>query len=181
MKTHPLILLSALMLPCAHPLSAAGGGKTLQVPDFTQSDAIPAEASHDWNLGATGARGWMYCDNLMTTDARQIRVTKVEQKSPADGILLVGDVLLGVGGKPFAYDPRTEMGKALTLAEAAAGGGNLPLIRWRDGKSETVTLKLPVLGSYSATAPFDCQKSKRILEQGCKALARQIAAGGQNQ
>ena len=30
-----------------------------------------------------------------------------------------------------------------------------------------------MLGSYSATAPFDCPKSKRILEQGCKALAEQ--------
>ena len=36
-------------------------------------------------------------------------------------------------------------------------------------------MKLPVLGTYSATAPYDCPKSKRILEQGCKALARRIA------
>jgi len=32
-------------------------------------------------------------------------------------------------------------------------------------------VKLPVLGTYSATAPYDCPKSRRILEQGCKVLA----------
>ena len=36
-------------------------------------------------------------------------------------------------------------------------------------------MKLPVLGTYSATAPYDCPKSQRILEQGCKALAVRVA------
>ena len=80
----------------------------------------------------------------------------------------VGDVILGVGGKPFSYDPRTELGKALTAAESEAGGGNLALTRWRAGKTEEVVVKLPVLGSYSATAPYDCPKSKRILERAAR-------------
>lgn len=117
----------------------------------------------------------MFSDKLVTTDARQIAVTKVDKNSPADGILRVGDVILGAGGKPFSYDPRTELGKAITAAETAAGGGNLSLIRWRAGKTEQVVVKLPVLGTYSATAPYDCPKSQRILRQGCKALARRIA------
>ncbi|CAN5880667.1 hypothetical protein BH11VER1_BH11VER1_31090 [soil metagenome] len=176
MKIHPLLLLGSLLFlpPWLPTLSAADRAQTLPVPDFTKGDAIPAGATHDWNLGATGARGWMFCDKMVTTAARQIRVTKVEPKSPADGTLLVGDVILGVAGKPFAYDPRTEFGKALTESEK---NGSLSLIRWRDGKSDTITLKLPVLGSYSATAPFDCPKSKLILEQGCKAIAARITAG----
>ena len=178
---NALILLGVLMLQCTHTLSAAGGAKTLEVPDFTKGDAIPAGASHDWNLGATGARGWMVSDKMVTTDARQIRITKVEENSPAAGVLAVGDVVLGVGGKPFSYDPRTELGKALIEAERDANRGNLSLIRWRDGKTDTVTLKLQVLGSYSATAPFDCPKSKRILEQGCKALAARVAAGNEHE
>ena len=36
-------------------------------------------------------------------------------------------------------------------------------------------MKLPVLGSYGDTAPFDCVKSKRILEEGCRALAGNVA------
>ena len=38
-----------------------------------------------------------------------------------------------------------------------------------------VVVKLPVLGSYSDTAPYDCPKSKLILEQGCKNLATRMA------
>ena len=127
-------------------------------PDFTKGESIPEGFKHDWNLGATGARGWMFSDKLVTTDARQIKITKVGKGSPAEGTLAVGDVILGVGGKPFSYDPRTEFGKALTVAESEAGGGNLLLTRWRAGRSAEVTIKLPVLGAYSATAPFDCPK-----------------------
>ena len=142
--------------------------------DFTRGDKIPAGANHDWTLGATGARGWMFSNKLVTTDARQIVITQVAKDSPADGILAVGDVILGAGGVPFSYDPRTELGKALTTAESEASGGNLSLVRYRAGKTENVILKLPVLGTYSATAPYDCLKSQRILEQGCKALAKHV-------
>ena len=147
----------------------------MTVPDFTKGAKIPAGATHDWNLGATGARGWIFSDQMVTTDARQIVITKVDKGSPADGILAIGDVILGVGGKPFSYDPRTEFGKELTTAESETGGGKLTLTRWRVDKTEEVLVKLSVLGSYSATAPYECQKSKRILEQGCKALAGRLA------
>lgn len=170
------LLAFALVAFLAAPLPALAAAKgQITIPDFTKGDAIPAGAKHDWNLGATGLRGWMFCDKMVTSDARQIAVTKVEKGSPADGILAVGDVILGVGGKAFSYDPRTELGKALTAAESDAGGGKLALTRWREGKAEEVVVKLAVFGSYSATAPFDCEKSKRILEQGCKALAEKVA------
>jgi len=149
--------------------------KTMPAPDFTKGDKIPKKAKHDWNLGATGLRGWIYCDKMVTSDSRQIAITKVESNSPADGIFAVGDVILGVGGKPFSYDPRTEMGKALTLAESEAGQGKLSLTRWRAGSTAEIVVKLQVLGTYSATAPYNCPKSKRILEQGCKDLAKQMA------
>ena len=152
-----------------------GAEKPMPNPDFTKGGKIPAGAKHDWNLGATGLRGWIYCDKMDTTDARQIAITKVARGSPADGVLAVGDSIVGVGGKPFSYDPRTEMGKALTLAESEAGQGKLSLTRWRAGSAVEVVVKLPVLGSYSATAPYDCPKSKRILEQGCKDLATRMA------
>jgi HEAT repeat protein len=150
-------------------------GVEVPAPDFTKGDKIPKKAKHDWNLGATGLRGWIYCNKMVTSDARQIAITKVESNSPADGIFAVGDVILGVGGKSFSYDPRTEMGKALTLAESEAGQGKLSLTRWRAGSTAEILVKLPVLGTYSATAPYDCPKSKRILEQGCKDLAKQMA------
>jgi len=172
-----VIVLAAVVAMVAAPVAFGARARDPKpaVMDFTKGDKIPAGANHDWTLGATGSRGWIYCDKMVTADARQIAITKVEKGSPADGILAVGDVILGVGGKPFSYDPRTEFGKALTAAESEAGGGNLALTRWRAGKTEAVVVKLPVLGSYSATAPYDCPKSKRILEQGCKALAKRVA------
>ena len=63
------------------------------------------------------------------TDARQIAIPKVAKGSPADDVRDVGDVILGVGGNPFSYDRRTEMGQALTLAKTDAAQGQLSLNR----------------------------------------------------
>ncbi len=167
---------SALMVSIliAGPVSAAKPKVEIKNPDLTKGEPIPAGADHDWTLGATGARGWMFSDKFATTEARQVAITEVAKGSPADGVLKKGDVILGVGGKAFSYDPRTEVGKALTLAESKAGAGALKLTRWREGKSEEIVVKLPVLGDYGATAPFDCPKSKLILEQGCEALGKKM-------
>ena len=175
MKSHRF-LIALIAAPCL--VLAAGKNDSAPLPDFTKGDVIPKNAKHDWNLGATGLRGWMFCDKMVTSEARQIAITKVEPKSPAQGVIALGDVILGVGGKAFSIDPRTEFGHALTAAETEAGGGTLMLTRWRAGNTEEVALKLPVLGSYSSTAPFDCAKSKRILEQGCKAIAARMSAAG---
>jgi hypothetical protein len=145
---------------------------TMTKPDFTKGDPIPAGATHDWTLGATGTRGWMYSNKLETSEARQIRISKVDKGSPADDKLVVGDVILGIAGKPFSYDPRTEFGKALTAAEAA--DGKLALTLWKDGKTEEVVLQLPVLGAYSKTAPYNCPKSAKIFQAGCEALAKRM-------
>ncbi|MFO1002463.1 MAG: DUF6288 domain-containing protein [Planctomycetaceae bacterium] len=176
MKTSKVVKLSAFIwLSVTLLTSAAPDEKGQKIPDFTNGDAVPSEARHDWNLGPTGLRGWMFCDKLVTTDARQIAITAVDSGSPADGFIAVGDVILGVGGKPFTSDPRTEFGRAVTVAETNDGGGRLVLTRWRAGKSEDVTLMLAVQGAFSATAPFDCPKSKHILEQGLKTLAKRIS------
>ena len=175
MNTLRLLLICLMWSVIASLATAALDDQPLAIPDFTQGDAIPTEAKHDWNLGPTGLRGWMFCDMLVTTDARQIVITAIDQGSPADGSNAVGDVLLGVGGKSFAHDPRTELGRAITSAETLTGGGQLKLTRWRAGKVEEVTLKLPVLGSFSDTSPYDCAKSQRILAQGLKRLAARMS------
>jgi hypothetical protein len=161
-----------LVFACPTALSAAGPaakGKPAQL-DFTKGDK-PMQ-SRDVNLGATGLRGWMWAWRQCTTDSRQILVTEVAARSPADGVMLKGDVILGIDGKCFDSDARIAFGQALTAAETEAGKGILKLIRWREGKTDNVEIKLKVLGAYSATAPYDCPKSKAIFEQGCAALAR---------
>ena len=42
-------------------------------PDFTKGESIPEGFKHDWNLGATGARGWIFSGKLVTRDARQVK------------------------------------------------------------------------------------------------------------
>lgn len=173
-----IIGLSVFWLCLTASSSNADEKKQLVIPDLTKGDTVPSGEKHDWNLGPTGMRGWMFCDKLVTTDARQIAITKVEKNSPADGVLSVGDVILGVGGKVFSYDPRTEFGKAITNSESETGGGRLALMRWRDGKVDEVELRLPIMGSFSATAPFDCPKSERILQRGLQSLqARMLEPG----
>ncbi len=164
------LALVVMLLPVG--LSAAPPG-SVENPDFTAGETVPEGATHDWNLGPTGARGWMHSEKLETSQARQVLITEVEAGSPSEGVLAVGDVLLGVSGARFSYDPRTELGRAITAAEAS--DGRLELIRWRDGGTDRVEVVLPVLGVYAPTAPFDCEKSRRIVEAGCENLAQRIA------
>ena len=140
---------------------------------------MPDGWTHDWNLGPTGARGWIYCDKHVTTDARQILITEVADGSPADGKLKVGDVITGLFGKAIDDDARMLMGRAITLAETEEKGGRLALTVWRQGKTLPIIISLPVLGSYSETAPYDCAKSRKIFEQGCEVLAKKMQAAPQ--
>ncbi|MBC8403808.1 MAG: hypothetical protein H8E15_01175 [Planctomycetes bacterium] len=101
----------------------------------------------------TGARVWIWGWKLETTDVRQILVTEVAEDSPAEKVLQVGDVILGLGDGRFERDPRRAFGDAITKAESKTGEGKLPLFIWRDGKTKNVSLRLPVLGEYVDTAP----------------------------
>lgn len=140
----------------------------LPVPDFTKGGK--KDDMHDWTLGPTGARGWVWAWKGQTTNARQILVTDVAQGSPADGVLKKNDVLLGVNGNPFSEDARIVFAKAITESDKVKG--TISILRWRDGQTQNVDVKIPVLGSYSATAPYDCEKSRSILEMGCAAIAK---------
>jgi HEAT repeat protein len=149
-------------------------------PDLTLNREVDRQQTY--NLGATGMRGWIYTrpadyfesqQGRTTTASRQILVTHVGAQSPADGVMQVNDVILGVGGKPFTDDARKSLGRAIQQAETSAAGGVLRLLRWRAGATEEVELKLGVLGDYAATAPYDCPKSQRIFEAACAVLAKE--------
>lgn len=149
-------------------------------PDLTQDRKVDRELTY--NLGATGLRGWIHSrpathfDGLQgrtTAASRQILVTHVGAKSPADGVLQVDDVILGVGGQPFQDDARKSFAAAIQEAEKEANAGILKLTRWRAGKTKEVQLKLRVMGTYSATAPYNCPKSTKIFEEACGALEKE--------
>ena len=168
--TISIVLLGACQQAFAQP-------KNPVPPDLTKEK--PADIKLTYNLGATGLRGWIYTkpanffesqQGRTTTFSRQILVTHVGAKSPADGVIKIDDVILGVADKPFADDARKSIALAIQDAEKETNQGKLTLLVWRQGKTEKVQLKLRVMGSYSATAPFNCPKSKLIFDEACKVL-----------
>ena len=178
LKPLRLAFLCASSLLPGHQLFAAK--PPAAPPDLAQNGNVDRKLTY--NLGATGMRGWIFTkaanffesqQGRTTTASRQILVTHVGAGSPAEGVMQVDDVILGVGGKLFSDDARKAIAFAITEAEKASNLGVLKLTRWRKGKTEEVQLKLRVMGSYSATAPYDCQKSKLILAEACKALERE--------
>lgn len=151
-------------------------------PDLTKGETNGVNHNSTYNLGSTGLRGWIYTkpatylDSLQgrtTAASRQILVTHVGIKSPADGVMKADDVILGAGGKLFTDDARKGIAAAIQDAETEARNGVLKLTRWRAGKIEEVELKLKLMGAYSATAPYNCPKSKRIFDEACKVLEKE--------
>ena len=167
-------LLPALALGLASPLFA-------QVPDLTKGTQS-VDRQLTYNLGATGLRGWIYTKAANNLDAaqgrttlasRQILVTHVGAASPADGVVFLDDVILGVDGKPFGDDARKSIALAIQEAETEARGGVLKLTVSRSGKVQELSIKLMVMGTYSDSAPWSCEKSKRILDGAIKVLEKE--------
>lgn len=166
--------LVAAALVCPPVLAQESHNNRPPVPDLTQGGQ--PSSNHTWTLGATGARGWFWnwklASGVQNDDARQILITDVAEGSPAAGLLKPGDVITGIDGQPFRSDARCAFAQAVTDAETEARAGVLKLLRWRDGQTVDIQLKLRILGAYTPTAPYACEKSRLIFEQGCEAIAR---------
>ena len=154
-----LLMASSLFLSAAPPDLTSGG-----VPSSTITT----------NLGPTGLRGWVYHENIDTSASRQIQIQAVDAGSPADGILAVNDVILGASGTgaapvDFTDDARVSFANAVNDAEAR-NPAELKVLRWRAGTTTVQTITLRFMGAYSATAPYNCPKSAKILEEGLQAI-----------
>ena len=159
-------------------------GAPAAAPDLTNpAERAKVDTKVNFNLGPTGLRGWIFrggvlvdTDDMTGHQPWQILVTSVGKDTPAQGVLAPDDVILGVstgaGKRPvplFTQDSRKSMGLAIGAAEA--GDGVLNLKCWRAGTTKDVSFRLPVLGAYAKTAPYDCPKSARILAAAVKVLA----------
>lgn len=179
--THPIRRIFSLTALSFATVCALNAKPPEAVPDLTR-DLTSVDRKGTYNLGATGMRGWIYGKPVTYFDglqgrttglSRQILVTHVGKASPADGVMRVDDVILGVSGKPFSDDARKSIALAIQEAETEAGKGILKLMISREGRTMEAELRLAVLGSYSTTAPWNCPKSKLIFEAACKALEKE--------
>jgi len=136
------------------PYFAVDGGGLVQTPRL---------------MGPTGAVGWIH--------GREFVVHEVDKGSPADGILRPGDVVLKANGHGLGIDPRMGLGHAITESEAA--DGTLRITLYRDGKEVEAAVQLQKLGPYAKAWPFECAKSRKLLDLFCDYLASaQDADGG---
>ena len=94
-----------------------------------------------------------------------IYVINVEPDTAATGKLQKGDVIYGVNGKTFGDDTYREWADAITWSESEEAGGKFVVSIRRGKKLMDVELQLEVVGAYSATTPFYCPKSERIIEK----------------
>ncbi len=117
-------------------------------------------------LGPTGLSG--------VVSPTSVKVTRVARGAPSDGKIKAGDVIAGAGGALFKKDVRRELADAIDRAETEQEKGLLALML-QDGRK--VDLQLKVLGSYSATAPYNCPKSDAIITRAADYLVSSGKAG----
>ncbi len=192
MKEHTVRLMIVLAM-----VWLAGHVTVLAADEATGIDltkALPPAMNNVHNLGPTGLQGWMLVEQQrlvpgdmtlapLTVNARQIYITAVDEGSPADGVIQVGDVLLGIGEELFDGDPRVALADAINEAETRENGGILKLLCWRpdepdeegavqrpSGSTQVREVRLKVLGTFSETAPYNCEKSEAILKQTVDAM-----------
>jgi hypothetical protein len=95
------------------------------------------------------------------------RVYKVLPKTPADGLLGVGDVIVGANGQLLtdAEDPRPALGYALAASQSPQLRGVITFHVVRGLKIVNVDVDLGCTDYYSETWPFDCKKSDLLRKQ----------------
>ncbi len=113
------------------------------------------------SLGPTGLFG--------ITSPDKIVIQKVEEGSPAHGIITKNQIITGVNGIPLNGEVRKQWAQAVDFAQSQVGGGKL-ILNLSDGSSTTINL--PVIGSWSPTAPMNCAKSDKIVQETADYMIR---------
>jgi hypothetical protein len=107
----------------------------------------------------------------LTRPGMTMQIHNVEPGSPAEktGKLQKGQIIESINGITLKeIDPRIILGDIITEAEAKDGKIVLKI----QGAGE-VTVKIPVMGSYSKTWPVNCPKSDRIVKDLADLIAKQ--------
>ena len=185
---NSLALSLALAAPVAGQVHYHEGGQ----PWSQRAESGPDAEVQGWyyNLGITGMRA-----ELVAEAPKSLVVRHVFAGTPASGVVLVGDHVVGAGGEMFreahlngygekyfgATGPIEEFAAALESAQdrAAKAPGKLALTLLRKGKEVAVTLDVGTrYGSFGATYPADCPKSARIAAELLEYLVKNQGADG---
>jgi hypothetical protein len=136
--------LVASVLVTSSVYTAEAKKKGLTAPSDYTKEYNEKALNKPWTLGATGASG-----HLIRNNGRQILVSSVDKDSPADGVLLDQDVILGVNGLPeafgckdgkFTMDAHRALALALEEVEKKNTSNTLSLKVWRP-KTKVMTVK----------------------------------------
>ena len=139
------------------------------------------------NVGPTGIRA-----QITHEQPKYLTVKYVFKKSPAAGLVAIGDVIVGANGKRMNVEhqfgrrgdpgwdgPMTEMAKLIEDSQGA--DGSLELIVWPGGSSaaeKKVMVKIEPIGRFSPTWPFNCPRSDRQLTELCDFLVDEHERAG---
>jgi hypothetical protein len=172
-----MLQLVSLLSLCHTPPSHAQVDYGKDSPWDQRAESGPDAIVPGWfyNLGITGLRAQLVAD-----EPKVLLIKYVFPKSPADGQVRTGDLIVGAGGRMFrenhrngygekvfgADGPISELAQVLEECQSADGKGKLTLTL-RRGK-EIVEVSLDVgtkYGTFAPSFPHKCQKSDLILAE----------------
>ncbi len=158
-------LLTIIVALCV--VTAATASEYYTEPVLFNSRPNPKAEKHFGHVGATGLKLRIYPGVVVT-------VEETVPGTPAAGKFANGDVITGVNGVVLAgRNPYVVLGEALTAAEAKDG-----TLVFDVERKEPVTVRIPVLGAYSATWPLDCKKSQAIIKSAADYYSRTLKYPG---
>ena len=173
----------ALLCPNVHAIHRGGNDLPYSQPmnhplDKPINDKYNGKAFF-MNLGPTGIRA-----RIDPEYAKEFKVMFVFQdaKSPAKGLIDIGDHIIGANGKMFKnphgfhrkkagargwQGPPYEL--ALAIEDSQGKDGKLELMVKKGGKRSAtrVTLQLKPVGRFSPTYPWNCPRSDKLLKDLC--------------
>jgi hypothetical protein len=181
-RSHPLGIACLALLGLSTSLQAQVHYHDNGSPWDQRAESGPDAEVPGWfyNLGITGLRAQLVAD-----EPKALLIKYVFPKSPADGHVEVGDLIVGAGGQMFkethrngygekifgADGPISELAHVLEECQGADRKGKLALTLRRGKKIVDVELDVgQKYGTYSATYPGTCAKSDKVLAELLKYL-----------
>lgn len=168
-------------------------GYPWNVPLRSFYDEVMKETLKDgtWylNLGPTGIRARIYPDRPTVF---VVKYVFQDDKSPARGKVAIDDVIVGANGRPFTtaqffgrkpgaggWDgPLMELARHIEDSQASKDGVLELMVQPKGGgPPKKVEIKLRKVGRFAPTFPYDCPRSRQMLEELCDFLVLDYTAG----